>query len=53
MSQDSSAPSGFANSLKFDCTQADTSIASGEFLMLSQLIEGQNLQHFAKRNIRC
>ena len=48
MSQDSSAPSGFANSLKFDCTTADTSIASGEFLMLSQLIEGQNLQHFAK-----
>ena len=27
MSQDSSAPSGFANSLKLDCTTADTSIA--------------------------
>ena len=46
--QDSSAPSGFANSLKFDCTTADTSIAAGELLILSQLIEGQNLQHFAK-----
>jgi hypothetical protein len=48
MSQDSSAPSGFANSLKFDCTTADTSIAAGELLILSQLIEGQNVQHFAK-----
>jgi len=46
--QDSSAPSGFANSLKFDCTTADTSIAAGEILLLSQLIEGQNVQHFAK-----
>ena len=46
--QDSSAPSGFANSLKFACTTADTSIAAGEILMLSQLIEGQNVQHFAK-----
>ena len=48
MSQDSSAPSGFANSLKLACTTADTSIASGERLQLQQLIEGQNLQAFAK-----
>ena len=48
MTQDSSAPSGFANSLKLDCTTADTSIASGEFLILRQMIEGQNLQAFAK-----
>jgi len=48
MSQDSSAPSGFSKSLKFDCTTADTSIASGELFILSQLIEGQNVQHFAK-----
>ena len=48
LSQDSSAPSGFANSTKFDCTTADTSIASGEFLQFEQLIEGQNLQAFAK-----
>ena len=48
MSQDSSAPSGFANSLKLDCTTADTSIASGEILQLIQKIEGQNLQAFAK-----
>lgn len=46
--QDSSAPSGFANSMKLDCTTADTSIASSEYMFLSQKIEGQNLQHFAK-----
>tara|TARA_R100000278_G_scaffold116839_2_gene96482 strand:- start:99 stop:1235 length:1137 start_codon:yes stop_codon:yes gene_type:complete len=43
-SQDSDAPVGFANSLKLDCTTADTSIASGEFLLLEQRIEGQDLQ---------
>ena len=48
MTQDSSAPDGFGNSLKLDCTTADTSIASGELLILEQRIEGQNLQHFAK-----
>ena len=48
MSQDSSAPSGFANSLKFACTTADTSIAADEKLILVQAIEGQNLQAFAK-----
>jgi len=48
MTQDSSAPVGFANSLKLDCTTADTSIGSSELLTLSQQIEGQNLQHFAK-----
>jgi hypothetical protein len=48
MTQDSSAPEGFANSMKLDCTTADTSIAAGEFLLLRQSIEGQNLQAFAK-----
>ena len=48
MSQDSSAPSGFANSLKFDCTTADTSVANNEYIILSNRIEGQNLQSFAK-----
>ena len=46
--QDSSAPEGFANSLKFACTTADTSIAAGEYGIIQQPIEGQNLQHFAK-----
>ena len=48
VTQDSSAPSGFANSLKVDCTTADTSIAAGEIFLLAQRIEGQNLQAFAK-----
>ena len=48
ITQDSSAPSGFANSLKVDCTTADTSIAAGEIFLLSQRVEGQNLQAFAK-----
>ena len=48
MSQDSSAPSGFANSLKLDCTTADTSIAADEFLIMRHAIEAQNCQQFAK-----
>jgi len=48
MTQDSSAPSGFANSLKLACTTADTSIASGEQFKIEHKIEGQNLQAFAK-----
>ena len=39
---------GFANAIKLDCTTADTSLGSGEYLQLSQYIEGQNLQTFAK-----
>ena len=48
MSQDSSAPSGFANSLKLDVTTADTSVVAGEYFLISHKIEGQNLQQFAK-----
>jgi len=48
MSQDSSAPEGFANSLKIATTTADTSIAAGEKLVLQTKIEGQNAQTFAK-----
>ena len=50
ISQDSSVPTGegFANSLKLDCTTADTSIAAAENLVIQQKIEGQNLQSFAK-----
>jgi|9_EtaG_2_1085328.scaffolds.fasta_scaffold27135_3 hypothetical protein len=48
--QDSSVPTGkgFANSLKLECTTADTSIASGEQFIFQQKIEGQNVQGFAK-----
>jgi len=39
---------GFANALKLDCTTADTSIASGEFLLLHQDFEGQDVQQMKK-----
>jgi hypothetical protein len=48
MSQSTDAPNGFSNSLKLDCTTADTSIASGEYFFLSQYIEGQDVQQLKK-----
>jgi len=39
---------GFANSLKLDCTTADTSIAADEYLLLQHRLEGQNLQQLKK-----
>ena len=37
MSQSSTTPNGFGNSMKLDCTTADTSSAAGEeFLMISK-----------------
>jgi len=49
MSQSTTVPSGqgFSHSLKLDCTAADASLGSTDFLVLQQLIEGQNVQHFA------
>lgn len=44
-SQSTTAPSGFSNSLKLDCTTAD---ASPDYLLILQRIEGQNLQHLKK-----
>tara|TARA_R110000744_G_scaffold379332_1_gene497098 strand:- start:207 stop:1229 length:1023 start_codon:yes stop_codon:yes gene_type:complete len=40
--------SGFANCLKFTTTTADTSIASGEKLILQTKFEGQDLQQLQK-----
>ena len=48
MSQSTDAPDGFANSLKLECTTADTSIAAGEFFLIRQVFEGQDLQQFKK-----
>ena len=39
---------GFGNALKLNCTTADTSIAAGEFLVLSHRLEGQDLQQLKK-----
>ena len=45
-SQSTEVPSGqgFANSLKLDCSTADTSLAAGDFYLINHKIEGQNLQ---------
>ena len=49
MSQTADGPNSIsANCLKLDCTTADTSIAAGEFILLSQKFEGQNLQRIGK-----
>jgi len=46
-SQSTEVPTGqgFATSLKMDCTTADTSLASGDFLHVQFPIEAQNLQY--------
>lgn len=50
MSQENDAPtgSGFRNSTKVLCTTADASPAAGDNVILSQTIEGQNLQQIKK-----
>ncbi len=48
MSQDSDSPDGFANSLKFDCTTAQSSLDAGDFAWFQTRIEGQDLQRFSK-----
>jgi hypothetical protein len=50
MSQSTDVPSGygFASSLKLDNTAADASPAAGDFLVLYQGFEGQNLQYLKK-----
>jgi hypothetical protein len=47
-SQDSNGPDGFANSMKFACTTADTSIATNALVLVGQHIEGQDLQLIKK-----
>ena len=47
ITQDSSAPSGFANSLKVDVTNADASIGTNQFSMIQHKIEAQDLQRLA------
>ena len=48
VSQSSTAPSGFANSLKLEATTADASPAASDFALLAHKFEGQNLQHLKK-----
>ena len=44
------AGAGFASSLHIDVTTADSSIAAGDFVLIYQSIEAQNLQHLAYGN---
>tara|TARA_R100000773_G_scaffold12634_1_gene11679 strand:- start:124 stop:1224 length:1101 start_codon:yes stop_codon:yes gene_type:complete len=44
LAQSTDAPSGFAKSLRLDCTTADTSIGAGDYLSVDQAIEGFNVQ---------
>ncbi|ADW08409.1 tail fiber protein [Puniceispirillum phage HMO-2011] len=43
-STDAPAGSGFTNSFKADCTTADASLDSGDYIQFQQRFEGQNLQ---------
>ena len=48
MAQVADGPAGFANCLKLTVTTADTSIAAGERLIITQRFEGQDLQQLQK-----
>ena len=48
VTQDGSGPSGFANSLKYDCTTADASPAAGDSMFIASRLEGQDLQSLKK-----
>ena len=48
MAQVADGPAGFANCLKLTTTTADTSIAAGEVLIITQRFEGQDLQQLQK-----
>jgi len=39
---------GFANCMELTCTTADGTVAAGEFIILSQYLEGQDLQQMKK-----
>ena len=48
ITQASDGPAGFANSMKVDCTTAETALAANERIFIQQKIEGQNLQQLKK-----
>ena len=47
-SQSTTAPEGFVNSYKLECTTADASLASGDVIRFRYRMEGQDLQHLKK-----
>ena len=48
VTQENDAPEGLANSLKIDCTVADASPATSDYVFLAHKLEGQNLQNLKK-----
>ena len=46
VSQDTDTPTNFKNSLKVAVTTNDSSMASGDYYIVQQKIEGQNIAHF-------
>ena len=48
ISQSTDTPDGFGNSMKWDCTTADTSIAASDFFIIRYSFEGQDLQDMQK-----
>ena len=48
VTQESDAPEGFVNSLKINCTVADASPASSDYVFFAHKLEGQDLQHLKK-----
>ena len=48
ISQSTDTPDGFGNSMKWDCTTADTSIAASEFFIIRYGFEGRDLQDMQK-----
>ena len=46
--QDSSAPAGFAKSLKIDITTAEASLNAASAACILQILEGQDIQHLQK-----
>jgi hypothetical protein len=48
ISQSTDTPDGFGNSMKWDCTTADTSIAASDFFIIRYSFEGRDLQDMQK-----
>jgi len=48
MSQSTDAPNGFSKSMKLDCTTADASPTAGEYFILQQVIEAQDIKSMAR-----
>ena len=48
ISQSTEAPDGFSNSIKWDCTTADSSPGASDFAYIAYRMEGQDIQHLKK-----